>query len=71
MIEQVAATLTVADVLMISGGFASLVAWFVRLEVRSKANTERLKETKETIKLLFKKIDKLGGGGDRRDRIRD
>ena len=73
MIEQAALSFTLMDILMIGAGFASLVGWFTRLEVRSKANAERIAESKETIKLIFKKIDKLGGGNerDRRERDRD
>ena len=71
MIEQAALGLDLMDFLMIGAGFASLVGWFVRLEVRSKANSERIAESKETIKLLFKKIDKLSGGSDRREGPRD
>ena len=73
MIETAAAGLSLVDILMIGGGFASLVGWFTRLEVRSKANETRLNETKETIKLIFKKIDKLSGSdsGDRRTGPRD
>ena len=73
MIEQAALSFTLMDILMIGAGFASFVGWLVRLEVRSKANAERIAESKETIKLIFKKIDKLGGGNerDRRERDRD
>ena len=59
MIEQAVSSLTLMDMGIILAGFASLVGWFTRLEFRSQANTERLKETKETIKLLFEKIDKV------------
>ena len=72
MIEAAAASFTLMDILMIGAGFASLVGWFTRLEVRSKANETRLNETKETIKLIFKKLDKLSGtDSDRRTGPRD
>ena len=72
MVEQIVTGFTLMDMLMIGAGFASLVGWFTRLEVRSQSNKERLVETKKTMKHIYERLDKLSESGtDRRDKRRE